>query len=181
MASPLIALRKPGRPMASRRPPLDSAKVLIVDADRATGILLRHRLEQDYAASAEVAATYDEALDALGNAAEPTTLVMLDPAIAALQGDAILVLLRQHKARIHVTLHGNTPPEDLAFPTTSSARRPTLIWRPVRSPAPLPRPWSHRASPCTRSSTAAACRQRSTGSRRSRSTAPSPASHSRCR
>ena len=90
--------------------------MLVVDADHSTGLLLRDRLEQDYAASVEIATTYDEALDILGNGAQPTRLVMLDPAIASLQADGLMVLLRQHKARIHVTLHGQVPPEMLAFP-----------------------------------------------------------------
>ena len=116
MATPLIALRKSPKPAPTRRPPLENARVLIVDRHPATCVLIRDRIEQDYRAIVEVAPTYDEALDVLGNAAEPTTLVMLDPAIPSLHGDAILILLRQHKARIHVTLHGNTPPESLPFP-----------------------------------------------------------------
>ncbi|MFM9941525.1 MAG: response regulator [Hyphomicrobiaceae bacterium] len=116
MAFPLVALRRPHRPAPTRRPPLANANVLVVDRDAATGILLRDRLEQDYGANVEVATHYDEALDVLGNTARPTTLVMLDPALPSLDGDALMALLRQHKARIHVTLHGHTPPESLGFP-----------------------------------------------------------------
>jgi CheY-like chemotaxis protein len=90
--------------------------VLVVDPDRATGLLLRGRLEQDHGAKVEIATTYDEALDVLGNAARPTSLLMLEPALPNLEGDALLLLLRQHRARIHVTLHGQSPPESLPFP-----------------------------------------------------------------
>ncbi len=116
MASPLVALRRPHRTAPSRRPPLEHANVLIMDADGATGRLLRERLEQDYRAVVEIATHYDAALDILGNTAKPTALVMLDPALPSLDGDALMLLLRQHKARIHVTLHGRRPPESLGFP-----------------------------------------------------------------
>jgi len=116
MAFPSVALRRPARSASATRPSLRRAPVLIVDADAVTARLLRATLEQDHDAQVEVVADYEAALDHLGNAARPTRLIMLDPMLAGLEADALLALLREHKARIAVTLHGRVPPEDLPFP-----------------------------------------------------------------
>lgn len=111
------ALRRPIPGSVTQRGPLAGAQVVVVDADAATGILLRDCLEQDHGAVVEIATSLDEALDLIGNAARPAALVMLDPALPGLDADALMEVLRQHKARIPVTLHGNTPPEHLPYPS----------------------------------------------------------------
>jgi hypothetical protein len=116
MARDFMALRRPLRPAKSRRPQLQDANVLIVEADWATATLLRASLETDYAANVEIAADYEAALDFLGNAARPVSLMMLDPALPGQMSDALMLVLREHRARVHVTLHGNTPPEALPNP-----------------------------------------------------------------
>jgi DNA-binding NtrC family response regulator len=98
------------------RPTLRRAPVLIVDADVVTARLLRATLEQDHDADVEIVADYESALDHLGNAARPTRLIMLDPTLRGMDADALMALLREHKAGIAVTLHGRVPPEDLPYP-----------------------------------------------------------------
>lgn len=112
----LIPLRPPVRGGTPRRPPLQDANVLVVEGNWATATLLRDRLETEHLANVEVVSDYEDALDVLGTAAKPISLLMLDPSLPATLGDTLLRLLREHKARIHVTLHGNTPPEALPHP-----------------------------------------------------------------
>lgn len=104
------------RPKPSGRPSLQRANVLVLEADRSTGILLRDRLETDYAANVEIALTLDEALDVLGNADAPITLAMLDTICDGGSCVAILQVLIAHRAGISVTLHGHHPPEQYAVP-----------------------------------------------------------------
>lgn len=116
MAFPSVALRRPTRPAPVKRPSLRRAPVLIVDSDTTTARLLRVTLEQDHDAEVEVVSDYEAALDHLGNAARPTRLIMLDPTLRGMEADGLMALLREHKARIHVTLQGRVPPEYLPYP-----------------------------------------------------------------
>lgn len=111
-----LTARRRDRPQSLGGRRLDGARVLIVDGDWATCTLLRSTLEQDHGCAVEVASNYDAALDVLGNAARPVQLVMLEPALGVDVADALMKLLQQHRAAIHVTLHGVMPPEKLAFP-----------------------------------------------------------------
>lgn len=104
------------RPAVAAGRTLKGANVLIVDGSWTTSMLLRATLEQDYGASAEVVADYEDALDVLGVASRPVQLVMLDPMLGLATADALMTLLRDHRAGIHVTLHGATPPEKLPYP-----------------------------------------------------------------
>lgn len=115
-ALPAIAAARPRSRPARKRPPLEQASVLVLDADDLTGRMLRATLEQDYGADVEIATDYEAALDHLGNAARPTTLVMLNASLSGLGADALMALLRTHAARVAVTLHGPTVPEALPFP-----------------------------------------------------------------
>jgi hypothetical protein len=107
-----IASRRPAAP----RNPLAGANVLILDSDASTALLLRDRLEQDHGARVDVAATLDEALDVLGNAARPVALVMCDTLVDGGACVDVLRLLIGHRAHVAVTLHGSYPPEDYAAP-----------------------------------------------------------------
>lgn len=101
---------------ATATAPLSRRNILIVDGDEQTTMLLRHGLERDHQAHVEVVDNYDEALDVLGHAARPIDVVMMDTIGCHFAAGAILGVLRLHKARIHVTLHGARPPEDVPFP-----------------------------------------------------------------
>lgn len=95
---------------------LAGASVLIVDGGWATATLIRRCLEDDFGAAVEVVRDYEDALDVLGVGSRPVRAVLLDPAVGIATADALMTLLRDHRANIAVTLHGMTPPEKLAFP-----------------------------------------------------------------
>ena len=104
------------RPRRAGRHPLHRANVLVLEADRSTGILLRDGLEQGHDCEVEVATNLDEALDVLGNAGKPIALAMLDTFCDVGACVAILRLLIAHRARVAVTLHGHMAPERYALP-----------------------------------------------------------------
>ncbi len=96
--------------------PLKGANVLIVDHNAATAKLLRSSLEDRGAAAVEIAVDEDEALDVLGNVPRPVLLAMMDTLTGGGTCVAVLRVLCQHRARIHVTLHGRHAPEQYAVP-----------------------------------------------------------------
>jgi hypothetical protein len=97
------------------RASLRGAQVLILDPSETAALLLRRAFEDAHNANVETVDTYDDALDVLGNAARPVDLVAMDTQGCNFAAGAILELLRLHKARIHITLHGVMPPEDVPF------------------------------------------------------------------
>ena len=112
----LTTAARAAKPLRASRHPLQRANVLVLEADRSTGILLRDGLEQDHDCQVEVATTLDEALDVLGNAGKPIALAMLDTFCDVGACVAILRLLIAHRARVAVTLHGRLAPEGYAVP-----------------------------------------------------------------
>lgn len=112
----LTSAARLAKPLRAGRHPLHRAHVLVLEADRPTGILLRDGLEQGHDCQVEIAANLDEALDLLGNAGKPIALAMLDTFCDVGACVAILRLLIAHRARVAVTLHGHLPPEKYALP-----------------------------------------------------------------
>lgn len=104
-------------PKASPGPSrLRGANVLILDDREATARLLRSHIEDRGAAHVEIATGIDEALDILGRASRPVLLAMMDTLSEGAACVQVLRILRQHQARVHVTLHGRWPPEKYAVP-----------------------------------------------------------------
>lgn len=93
--------------------PLKGANVLILDESAPVAAALRAQLEDRGATYVEVATTADEALDVLGRAARPVLLTMMDTFSGNAACKDVLRVLREHRARVHVTLHGRQPPERL--------------------------------------------------------------------
>jgi CheY-like chemotaxis protein len=89
---------------------LKGANVLILDDSHASASQLRTEME-DLEAFVEIAPTADDALDVLGRAARPVLLAMLETTTDGDACAAVMRVLRQHNARIHVTLHGRRMPE----------------------------------------------------------------------
>lgn len=105
---------RPTAPAAPSR--LKGANVLILDDREATARLIRSHVEDRGAAHVEVATGIEEALDILGRASRPILLAMMDTLSEGAACVQVLRILRQHQARVHVTLHGRWPPEKYAVP-----------------------------------------------------------------
>ena len=95
---------------SASRQPLDARRVLVVDADAPSALLIRQAFET-LGARVEIAETRDEALDVLGNASSPVDLVAMSIGASGFASRAILTILRRHHARIAVVLYGQPPPE----------------------------------------------------------------------
>ncbi len=111
-----MAPPKPHRKPALAANPLQGANVLVLDGHAATAKLLRGQLEDQGASVVEIAINEDEALDILGNVPRPIHLVMMDTLTDGAACVGVLRVLVKHRAKIHVTLHGQHAPEQYAVP-----------------------------------------------------------------
>ncbi|MFV0297562.1 MAG: hypothetical protein ACK5JT_15715 [Hyphomicrobiaceae bacterium] len=95
---------------------LTRSNVLILDVNVPAARRLRDDLEDGFAAHVEIVDDLDEALDVLGNANRPVSLVMADTVTDGGACVSVLRLLIQHRAHVALTLHGAVPPEAFAVP-----------------------------------------------------------------